>query len=87
MTRATPPVRYIKPESIQIGDTVKVSKPFQDAIVSTVGIVAKRDHVGDFTEYLTAQGVLLLEHNRRMPEKVKVTLLNRTLDNTPAVLF
>jgi len=87
MTRTVPAVRHIKPESIQIGDTIKVDKPFQDSIVSHVGIVAKREHLGDFTEYRTVQGVILLEHNRRMPEKVKVTLLKRMLETVPDVLF
>jgi hypothetical protein len=87
MTRATASTRYIRPESIQIGDTIKVDKPFHDSIVSHVGIVAKREHLGDFTEYRTVKGVILLEHNRRMPEKVKVTLLKRTLEPVADVLF
>jgi hypothetical protein len=87
MSRTLPPVRFIKPDSIQIGDTIKVDKPFQDSIVSHIGIVAKREHLGDFTEYRTTQGVILLEHNRRMPEKVKITLIKRALETVSDVLF
>lgn len=68
--------RYIKPETICIGDTIKVTTKEMDTEVSRVGRVARRLHYNQITEYITAEGVSLLVQNRGMVD-CKVTLLKR----------
>lgn len=82
MSRSLPPVRYIKPESIKIGDTIKVEGQYHDAVFTRTGRVAKRDQQRGLTEWLTAQGVIMVTRydSGHVDGNVKVTLLNRLDD-------
>lgn len=87
MPRPSQSPRYIKPEVICIGDLIRVTVQNKDTEVSTVGRVARREINNYYTEYLTTDGVTLLEHMRYHPEKVVVTLLDRKEDNNVIQLF
>lgn len=80
MTRKEPTVRFIKTESIMIGDTVKVEQEWEDCTVIRIGTVARRDHSRHMTEYLTNKGVVLLTHFPEAPEKTKISLLHRSIN-------
>lgn len=81
-------LRYIKPSSIQMGDSIRVSGVWMDTQTSVVGTFAKRDHTANSTYYLTEQGAELLAAHRdgsvtRGEARVnKITLLNRNPDPT-----
>lgn len=75
--------RYIKPETICVGDVIRVTEKRQDVEVSTVGTVARRNYGTNFTEYVTEQGVTLLEVYTFDDRKIRVTLLDRQSDRTP----
>lgn len=80
MTRSVPPVRYIKPVSIRIGDTIKVTETWLDAEVIKIGKVAKRENYTHHTEYMTTSGIVLVTHWRTGVEngpKHTITLLKR----------
>lgn len=83
--------RYIKPETIHIGDTVKVTKKTKDAEVSIVGIVANRDYEGGYRVLRTEGEVELLRWHPSINEKNKatVTLLqeSKTRNTMPEPLF
>jgi hypothetical protein len=86
--RKTQTVRYIKPETICIGDVIRVTRKFKDTEQSVVGRVADRQQHTYSTEYSTAEGVVLYEHFRFNQQKVTVTLLERPLSNlTPLFDF
>lgn len=72
--------RFIKHESIKIGDTIKVEENIADITVTRVGTVAKRDHSHFGTDYVTAQGVALYTHTRDGLKTAKITLLARALN-------
>lgn len=75
--RNTQKPRYIKPETICIGDLIRVTRKHKDVEISVVGKVASRQHFPRSTEYQTANGYVLLEQFYSTPEKVTVTLLHR----------
>jgi len=85
--RKSSPIRHIKPETICIGDVIRVTHKHKDVEKSVVGKVAKRDHYPRSTEYTTAEGVVLLEHFYATPQKVTVTLIqrNETLITLPGM--
>lgn len=68
---------YIKPETICIGDVIRVTRKYKDVEISEVGKVASRQHFSHSTEYQTAEGHVLLEQFYSTPQKVTVTLLQR----------
>lgn len=79
--RKTQTVRYIKPETICIGDVIRVTRKHKDVEISTVGRVANRQVYNYSTDYVTADGVTLYEHVRYAPiQKVTVTLIERPAD-------
>lgn len=56
-----PEVRFIKPEVIRIGDTIKVEWQDKDVTMCAVGTVADRKHYGvNATEWVTTDGKVLL---------------------------
>lgn len=75
--------RYIKPETICIGDVIRVTEKKRDTTVSVVGTVAKRERGRNYTEYVTAEGVTLLETYTHDDRKYTVTLLDRPAERTP----
>jgi hypothetical protein len=85
MTRWSSKPRYIKPETICIGDTIRVTRKHKDAEISVVGKVAFRRVFNHSTEYQTEQEQVLLEHFRYTPQKLTVTLLDRPSDHTPTL--
>lgn len=84
MTR-TNKARYIKPETICIGDLIKVTRKFKDAEISEVGRVAYRDHEGRYTDYLTSEGYLLVQLIAGVTYPRKITLLDREADRLPGM--
>lgn len=89
--RSTFEPRYIRPEVICIGDTIKVTYPATDTVDverSTVGTVHSRDRVPPFqTMYYTANNVLLLHHVLNVKPDYRITLLDRVELDTVAALF
>lgn len=78
--------RYIQPESVSIGDTVRMYTVVGDMQISNIGVVARREHVGRATEYYTAQGNLLGVNWRDGVTKLRVTLLKPAPQNAPIPL-
>lgn len=83
MTRPGNNGRHIKPETICIGDTIRVTWKHKDVTKSNVGVVAKREVWTHSTTYLTAEGAELLTHFRYTPNNETITLLNRPSEQTP----
>jgi len=78
-------VRYIRPETICIGDIIKVSWNHKDVIKSIQGEVAHREHYTHSTEYSTAEGQVLCTHWRYQKPDFRVTLILRKSDTNPAL--
>jgi hypothetical protein len=79
--------RYIKAETICIGDTVRVSHDELDSTVSIVGVVGKRERRGRETEYFTTGGRLLLTTIYGATARTRtITLLDRVVTNTQTEL-
>lgn len=76
MARINEP-RHIKPETICIGDTIRVTHTHKDVTKTVVGTVAERHVYNHSTDYVTAAGVTLLNHFRYTPNSHTVTLLDR----------
>lgn len=55
--------RYIKPEVISIGDTIRVTWKEKDVTRSHVGVVATRRIDGKMTHWETAEGITLLSRH------------------------
>jgi hypothetical protein len=72
--------RYILPETIVIGDVIRATIKNKDVEISSVGVVARREHTQSGTEYISPDGVTLLETYRFDDRKVRVTLLDRPAD-------
>ena len=80
MPRKTIEPRYIKPESIHIGDTVRIVWEVDDTERTATGKVAKREHYGATTGYYTASGVELFMYNPgQVPFIVGATIKHVTL--------
>lgn len=80
--------KYIKPESICIGDTIIVRNEMQDSVVSYTGTVNTRHHYSHTTEYATAQGVVLLAchaDGTTAPPNCTITLVNRKANEHPVL--
>lgn len=75
--RTSAPVRYIKPETICIGDVIRVTTKHKDIETSVVGRVARREVYNYSTDYITNEGVTILEHFRYTGSSATVTLLER----------
>jgi len=80
--------RYIKAETICLGDTIKVTFPPDDDMDmerTYVGTVASRDRIPPFrTVYHTAKNAVLLHHVIGETPKYRITLLDRAeLPATP----
>jgi uncharacterized membrane protein len=73
-------VRYIKHESILIGDTIRVEEVIEDATVIRVGQVASRDRVSYGTDYITSKGIVLYTHTRDNLKTAKIALLDRAMN-------
>ena len=69
------PATYIKPESIRIGDTIRVEYTDRDTRRSTTGIVASREHAQEGTFWKTAGDVVLLYRDLSMNTGAFVYLL------------
>jgi hypothetical protein len=80
MSRINRAARYIKPETIVLGDVIRATVKNKDVEISHVGAVARREHNAASTEYISAEGVTLLEVYRFDDRKIRVTLLDRPAD-------
>jgi len=80
------PNRFIKPDSIRMGDLVRVTGKYQDVDIARTGYMVKRDHQGRTTTYYSAAGVELLSvygDGTTSPERAKVTLITRPMVSSP----
>lgn len=83
--RAGERVRYIKPESICIGDLIKVSWAAYGVSTSRVGVVARRDVLVHTTEYRSKEDGLLVRHIRYEKPNFVVTLIARAAEKEPTL--
>jgi hypothetical protein len=72
--------RYIKPETIVIGDTIRATIKVKDIEVAVVGKVAKREHTLSGTEYISAEGATIFETYKFDDRHLRITLLDRPAD-------
>lgn len=77
--------RYIKPETVMIGDTLRVTRKEGDVTYSKTGTVASRAYEGAFRAYYSAEGHELL---RWRPDQTTptVTLIHRVEQSTAVPL-
>ena len=73
-------VKYIKPESVHEGDTIRVTWQSHDAERSITGTVAHIVNAGSATIAATGQGVQLFStvHGSRRKDGLTVTLLRES---------
>lgn len=91
--RTAKPEKFIKAETIRIGDTIRVTWKDGDVTCSRVGVVAYRDHVARGTYYYTAHMTTLLYRNGNLQpldpvngkEHVTITLLDTAPELAPAL--
>jgi hypothetical protein len=77
--RKAPKIRTIKPETVCIGDLIKVSLPHKDTVKSVVGRVARREYEsGGSVSYTAENEVLFIYHPAHKP-LFKITLMHRQL--------
>lgn len=67
--------RYIKVETVHIGDTIKVAKASGDVTIVTTGTVAERSYDGSYRRLYSREGILIAEYNPELSRKLTVTLL------------
>lgn len=86
--RRLPDVRYIRPESIEEGDTVLIKWVTGDMTVTRSATVVTIMDYHFKTAYLTASGTILFERTTMTttPPGIVVTLLNRP-NNTPETVL
>lgn len=75
-------VRYVKVDSVLIGDTIKVETRDDDVIVTKTGTVAYRDYTLDGLCLYTSKQSLIAFIPRDDLIRPKITLLNRRLTGT-----
>lgn len=75
--RKLPDVRYIKPENVEIGDTILAISHEQYGVeIMRKGIVASREHEGSDRVYYTKEGAVIMRWNMSLKPR-RVTLLHR----------
>lgn len=82
--------KYIRPESINLGQLIRISWKEKDVEHSVTARPAKRDHETFGTVYTTAEGVKLLTLWRAgscTPQGARITTLEPAPDYTKAQLF
>lgn len=85
--RKLPEPRFIKPESVDIGDTIRVTTQGNDGITTEkVGKVARRDDHGNVRAYFTAENGRLLSWTPGKSSP-RITLLNREPETNEPALF
>lgn len=67
---------YIRPETVSIGDTIKVAVQVRDMAVARVGVVAHREIVGQSVKFTTRTGCVLLEYTPGTRDPYKITRLD-----------
>ena len=69
--------KYVKPETLHIGDVIRVTDQVSDTEQSIVGRVATREYQSSWRVLKTALGVELLRYNPNIvsKRKTRVTLL------------
>lgn len=70
-----PRVRYIKPETIVLGDLIRVASKVDGVEVARLGRVEDRAHEGSATVYRTAEGGEVLRYIRENTRDMTVTLI------------
>lgn len=87
MARVHPEPRYIRPETIDIGDTIRVTFPKHQGMTNSItGTVAKREEHGMRRHMLTEEGGRLLVWEPGKHENFRVTLLDRNPKREPEQL-
>lgn len=90
--------RYIRPEQIRIGDTLRVEAKFRDLTIFAVFTVEDREHVGQTTFWDSGHVIAILrgtpgqthylgmgQENFELPVH-KITLLKSSAENLQSVL-
>lgn len=84
--RGKPEPRFIRPETIDVGDTIRVTFKKNDGIeMSLVGTVARREDHGAMRQMITAEGGIILAWSPGEARNVRVTLLDRAPHVAPAL--
>ena len=75
MTVTTP--RYVKPETVHIGDVIRVTIKVSDTEQTTMGRVAEREYQGSWRVLKTELGVTLATYNPNidMKNRQRITLI------------
>lgn len=76
--------RYIMPENIEIGDTIRVAYPAVNGIKKTMeGTVAAREYVDSIRMLVTAQDAVILAYGPSVPRYTVTLLARRNAEQTP----
>lgn len=79
--------RFIKPETIHIGDTIKATWTRSDLVGSAIGSVASIDADGPTRTFRTAWGEVIFTYIPGGVNKIRVTLLDPAPSRADAALF
>lgn len=69
--------RYVKPETVHIGDVIRVTVKVSDTEQTTMGRVAEREYQGSWRALKTELGVALAKYNPNidMENRQRITLI------------
>jgi hypothetical protein len=85
MTRGALPLpRHIRPENLQIGDTIRVTWSFKGIERSHTATIAERSYSGQDRIYSTAEGATIFSWNPSLPHPT-ITLLARAGEVQPTL--
>jgi len=85
MRTATKP-RYIKPETICIGDVIRYATEVDDIEVAKTGYVGSREYVGQWVHILSPKGTVILIWHPAHPLPGRITLLQAAATQTQVTL-
>ncbi|HWV46896.1 MAG TPA: hypothetical protein VN039_12905 [Nitrospira sp.] len=75
--------RYVMPENVEIGDTIRVAYPAVNGIKKTMeGTVAARDYSGSVRMLMTAQNAVILVYGPSVPHRTVTLLARRNAEQT-----
>lgn len=77
MPKSLPPVRYIRPETIQTGDLIRVTTKTFDRETSHTGRARRMHYEGSDRVWSTEQGQVLVVWNPHYKFQGRVTLIER----------
>lgn len=73
--------RYIRPENICIGDTIRWTESYRDVQRSVVGVVARKEYDGEGTRYISPEHIVIGLARRDGLTKPHITLLQPAPQN------